>query len=110
MNGQEVRGRGGPSVSAELLSPPHGRPWQGLAQRLDPLTGEPRIGRGNRCRRAATARERVRGSGGAIGGPFSLLSELLSLTLLLLFFFFFFFLFLEGALRVRTRSTAQREL
>lgn len=50
----------------------------------------------------------MRVSGGAIGGPFSLLSELLSLTLLL--FFFFFFLFLEGALRVRTRSTAQREL
>lgn len=46
------------------------------------------IGRGNRRRRAATARERVRVSGGD-RWPLFLCSPSFSLTLLLLFFFFF---------------------
>lgn len=58
---------------------------------------------------AAGGRPRLKSACGEAGGrpvaPF-LCSPSFSLTL----FFFFFFLFLEGALRVRTSSTAQREL
>lgn len=106
-SGQEVRGRGARASQPSFC---HRRmaAQQGPAQRLDPTARNREKGRGNRSRRAAAARERVRGSGGAIGGPFSLLSELLSHPPP--FFFPFFFLFLEGLLRLRTRNAAQREL